>query len=401
MSRSAGLSVFHRMWRKLPQQQRRRFFAWATAGVTPGVKASYPRHAAGVIIAGEFSRGSGLGEGARLMVAALRKLGILCATWDIETHRLDGDSVGPGAPLIVHVNAPMLPAVLLRMPRTLRTGRKIIGYWAWELPVVPDTWTHARRHIHEIWAPSRFTADALVSLNRPVRIVEHPVGLAGQIPSARNRAFFGLPEKAVTVLVSFNLASSMVRKNPIDTILAFREAFGDRPDRILILKIGHTEHYPEDMAAIRTAVNGAPNIQIQTQHYNGADRLALMQCCDIVLSLHRSEGFGLVVAEAMALGRCVVATDWSATAEFMDSTCGLPVAYSLVPAHDPRGVLEMPQTCWALPDRQSAVQALRLAADHPDLRARLGTAAQERIAKHLDGTSLLKAIHAAGVEAWR
>ncbi|KXV79790.1 mannosyltransferase, partial [Gluconobacter japonicus] len=185
---------------------------------------------------------------------------------------------------------------------------------------------------------------------------------------------------------SFNLASSMVRKNPIDTILAFREAFGDRPDRILILKIGHTEHYPEDMAAIRTAVNGAPNIQIQTQHYNGADRLALMQCCDIVLSLHRSEGFGLVVAEAMALGRCVVATDWSATAEFLDSTCGLPAAYSLVPAHDPRGVLEMPQTCWALPDRQSAVQALRLAADHPDLRARLGTAAQERIAKHLDGT---------------
>lgn len=401
MSRSAGLSVFHRLWRKLPPQQRRRFFAWATAIVTPGVRASYPRHASGVIIAGEFSRGSGLGEGARLMVAALRKLGILCATWDIETYRLDGDAVGPGAPLIVHVNAPMLPAVLLRMPRTLRSGRKVIGYWAWELPIVPDTWKHARRHIHEIWAPSRFTADALVSLNRPVRIVEHPVGLAGQIPSARNRAFFGLPEKAVTVLVSFNLASSMVRKNPIDTILAFREAFGDRPDRILILKTGHTEHYPEDMAAIRSAVNDASNIQIHTQHYNGADRLALMQCCDIVLSLHRSEGFGLVVAEAMALGRCVIATDWSATAEFMDNTCGLPVAYSLVPAHDPRGVLEMPQTCWALPDRQSAVQALRLAADHSDLRARLGTAAQERIAKHLDGTSLLKAIHAAGVEAWR
>ncbi|KXV79177.1 mannosyltransferase, partial [Gluconobacter japonicus] len=211
MSRSAGLSVFHRLWRKLPPQQRRRFFAWATAIVTPGVRASYPRHASGVIIAGEFSRGSGLGEGARLMVAALRKLGILCATWDIETYRLDGDAVGPGAPLIVHVNAPMLPAVLLRMPRTLRTGRKVIGYWAWELPIVPDTWKHARRHIHEIWAPSRFTANALVSLNRPVRIVEHPVGLAGQIPSARNRAFFGLPEKAVTVLVSFNLASSMVR----------------------------------------------------------------------------------------------------------------------------------------------------------------------------------------------
>ncbi|OAG73533.1 mannosyltransferase [Gluconobacter japonicus] len=401
MSRSAGLSVFHRLWRKLPQQQRRRFFAWATAGVTPGVRASYPRHASGVIIVGELSRGSGLGEGARLMVSALRKLGILCAIWDIDTGCLDGDAVGPGAPLIVHVNAPMLPAALLRMPRPLRVGRKVIGYWAWELPVVPDTWRHARRHVHEIWAPSRFTADALIPLGRPVRVVEHPVGLADQVPSGRDRASFGLPENAVVVLVSFNLASSMVRKNPIDTILAFRETFGDRQDRLLLLKIGHTENYPEDMAAIRDAVGNATNIRIDTHHYNGADRLALMACCDIVLSLHRSEGFGLVVAEAMALGRCVIATDWSATAEFMDSTCGLPVAYSLVPAHDPRGVLDMPQTCWALPDRHSAVQALRLAADNPDLRNRLGKAAQERIAERLDGTSLLNAIHAAGVKAWR
>ncbi|GBR15722.1 hypothetical protein GCM10007868_14590 [Gluconobacter frateurii] len=335
------------------------------------------------------------------MVSALRKLGILCATWDIDTCRLDGDAVGPGAPLIVHVNAPMLPATLLRMPRTLRTGRKIIGYWAWELPVVPDTWKHARRHVHEIWAPSRFTADALIPLGRPVRVVEHPVGVADQVPSGRDRASFGLPENAVVILVSFNLASSMVRKNPIDTILAFREAFGDRQDRMLILKIGHIDNYPEDMAAIREAVGNSINIRIDTHHYSSADRLALMGCCDIVLSLHRSEGFGLVVAEAMALGRCVIATDWSATAEFMDATCGLPVAYSLVPAHDPRGVLDMPQTCWALPDRHSAVQALSLAADNPDLRNRLGKSAQERIAERLDGTSLLNAIHAAGVKAWR
>ncbi|QEH97253.1 glycosyltransferase family 4 protein [Gluconobacter thailandicus] len=401
VKRSTGLSFFHKVWQKFPQQQRRCFFAWATAGITPGVRSSYPRHASGVIVAGEFSRGSGMGEGARLMVAALRKLGILCATWDIDTCRLDGEAVGPGAPLIMHVNAPMLPAALLRMPRTLKIERKVIGYWAWELPVVPDTWRHARRHVHEIWAPSRFTADALIPLGRPVRVVEHPVGLADQTPSARDRTSFGLPEKAVIVLVSFNLASSMVRKNPIDTILAFREAFGDSEDHLLVLKIGHTENYPEDMAAIRDTVGNATNIRIDMHHYSGADRLALMGCCDIVLSLHRSEGFGLVVAEAMALGRCVIATNWSATAEFMDSTCGLPVAYSLVPAHDPRGVLEMPQTCWALPDRHAAVQVLRLAADNPDLRTRLGKAGQDRIAEHLHGASLLNAINAAGVEAWR
>lgn len=367
----------------------------------PGVRAEYPRQASGVIIAGEFSRDSGLGEGARLMVAALRKSGILCATWDTETCRLTGEAVGPGAPLIMHVNAPMFPSALLRMPRTLRTSRKVIGYWAWELPLVPATWKHARKHVHEIWAPSRFTADALTALRRPVRVVEHPVARAEGKPSIRKRASFGLPEDAVVVLVSFSLASSMVRKNPLDTIMAFRKAFGDRPDRFLLLKIGHTDHYPEDMKAIHKAIAEAANIRIDTQHYNGADRLALMACSDIVFSLHRSEGFGLVVAEAMMLGRCVIATDWSATAEFMDSTCGLPIRYDLTPAHDPRGVLEMPQTHWAHPDVSAAVQALCLAADNPELRSRLGKAAQARIAKRLDGSSLLKAVQTAGVEAWR
>lgn len=392
------LSVAHRIWQKLPQEPRRRFFAWATALVAPSISKTYPSRASGIIVAGELSRSSGLGEGARLMVKALRKLNIPCATWDIDTRRLEGDAVGAGAPLVIHVNAPMLPSVLLRMPRSLRNGRKVIGYWAWELPIIPKTWTYARRHVHEIWVPSRFTADALAPLKIPVRVVEHPVGLAGQKPSQKDRAAFNLPDDALIVLVSFNLASSMVRKNPIDTIRAFREAFGIRPDRILLLKIGHTENYPGDMAAIQAAIGGAPNIRLDTAHYSSEDTLALMACADIILSLHKSEGFGLVVAEAMALGRCVVATDWSATAEFMDTSCGLPVAYSLSPARDPRGVLDMPQTSWANPDVQSAAQALREAADNPALRKRLGNAAMKRVEDRLNGQSLLQAVQASGVQ---
>ncbi|MFT8806932.1 glycosyltransferase family 4 protein [Gluconobacter sp.] len=347
-------------------------------------------------MAGEFSRSSGLGEGARLMVRALRDMNIPCGTWDIDQRVLAGDVTGPGAPLVMHVNAPMLPYVQLFMPRTLRTGRRIIGYWAWELPVVPQTWRHARRHVHEIWVPSHFTAGALRPLGRPVRVVEHPVGLAEQKPSGRDRASFGLPEDCVIVLVSFSLASSMVRKSPIETIQAFREAFGERSDRLLVLKIGHTEHYPDDLATVRAATGGASNIRIETEQLSGEDRLALTVCADIVLSLHRSEGFGLVVAEAMALGQCVIATDWSATAEFLDETCGLPVAYTLVPAQDPRGIWEMPDTKWALPDLAGAVKALQTAADDPALRSRLGANAKHRIATRLNGATLREAALAVG-----
>ncbi|WP_408873339.1 glycosyltransferase family 4 protein [Gluconobacter roseus] len=392
-----SLSIFHKVWQRLPAESRRRFFAWATALAVPPIRPVKPVSAHGIIVAGEFSRSSGLGEGARLMVRALRDMNIPCATWDIDRRALEGDVTGPGAPLVMHVNAPMLPYAQLFMPRTLRTGRRIIGYWAWELPVVSETWRHARRHVHEIWAPSRFTADALRPLGRPVRVVEHPVGLAEQKPSDRNRASFGLPEDCVFVLVSFSLASSMVRKSPIETIRAFREAFGDRPDRLLVMKIGHTEHYPEDLAAIHAAIAGAPNIRIETGQLSGPDRLALTACADIILSLHRSEGFGLVVAEAMALGRCVIATDWSATTEFLDETCGLPVAYTLIPAQDPRGIWDMPATKWALPDMASAVHALRTAADDPDLRARLGENATRRIASRLNGASLRDAVRAIGV----
>lgn len=253
------------------------------------------------------------------------------------------------------------------------------------------------RHVHEIWAPSHFTAQAFRTLGRPVRVVEHPVGLAEQKPSDRDRASFGLSEDCVIVLVSFSLSSSMVRKSPIETIQAFRAAFGERSDRLLLMKIGHTEHYPDDLAQIRAATGGAPNIRIETGQLSGADRLALTVCADIVLSLHRSEGFGLVVAEAMALGRCVIATDWSATTEFLDGTCGLPVPYTLVPARDPRGIWDMPDTKWALPDRDAAVTALRAAAADPELRSRLGANARQRIATRLNGATLREAALAVGV----
>jgi glycosyltransferase involved in cell wall biosynthesis len=264
--------------------------------------------------------------------------------------------------------------------------------------VVPDGWRVGVPFVHEVWTPSRFSAGALERLAPGrVRVVPHPVAAIPPVPSRLGRADFGLPLGAVVVLVSFSLASSYVRKNPLAAIAAFRAAFGTRADRMLVLKIVHADHAPGDLAELRAAAAGAENIVFETRLFPAADSHALTRCVDIVLSLHRSEGFGLVPAEAMVLGRAVVATDFSGTTDFLDASCGMPISYTLVPARDPRGVFEAPGAEWAEADVGEAAAALRALADDADLRGRLGQAAQAAAAAKLGSLALADAVRALGL----
>jgi glycosyltransferase involved in cell wall biosynthesis len=356
-----------------------------------------------MVVGGETARASGLGEGARLMVAALHQLSI--PVWSFEAGPMAAPGrdavpeVPPGVPLVLHVNAPLLPAALLRLPRRLLRGRRVIGFWAWELPTVPPAWHTGAAFVHEVWAPSRFTAAALeaVAPGR-VRVVPHPVAASPPRPSALIRADFGLPVNAFVVLTSFSLASSFARKNPLASIAAFRAAFGAEADKILVLKVSHTEHWPQDLALLRAAIAGAPNIRLDTRLLPASDSHALTACADVVLSLHRSEGFGLVPAEAMLLGRVVVATDWSGTTDFLDAGCGVPVPYRLVPAVDPRGVFQAPGAVWAEAETGAAAAALIALAADPARRRALGEAARTAALARLGTDGLADALRALWLE---
>jgi glycosyltransferase involved in cell wall biosynthesis len=405
------LHLLHRLWRAMPVQTRRRWLARATASLAPRPDQPPPDAQGGVAVGGEIGRASGLGEGARLMLAGLAQLGV--PAWGLQAGlRVPGEADDmpqshaiapgglppPGAALALHVNAPHMAAALLRLPRRLLRGRRVIGCWAWELPEISADWWTGTPFVHEAWVGSRFTANALEKLMPGrVRIVPYCVAARPPAPSALDRAAFGLPAGAVVVLVSFSLASSFVRKNPLAAIAAHRQAFGDRPDRILVMKIGHAAAYDADMAVLREAASGARNIRFETRMLPPADNHALMACADIVLSLHRSEGFGLVMAEAMLLGRATVATNWSGNIDFMDETSAAMVPYRLVPAIDPRGVFQAPGAVWADADVGGAVAHLIRLADDPAERAALGGAGRVMAQQRLGTAPLAAALRGIGL----
>ena len=394
---TARLSPLHAIWRTLPIGPRRRLLAWGTAALAPRPNLPPPPAGPGLAVAGELSRASGLGEAGRLLVEGARALHQPTAA--LEAGLLDGSRAATlppaGMPLVLCVNPDLLPAALLRLPRNLLRGRRVIGHWSWELPAVPDTWRAGVPFVHEAWVPSRFTAAAVETLlPGRVRVVPHPVAARPPAPSPLDRAAFGLPAGAVVTLVVFNLASSFVRKNPLAAIAAHRAAFGARPDRVLVLKVAHAEHWPGDLRRMHDAAADLPNVRIDTRVLPVGDLHALMAASDIVMSLHRSEGFGLVPAEAMMLGRPVVLTAWSGTEDFCDDATAARIPYTLVPVHDPRGVYDVPGARWAEPDTAAAAIQLRRLAEDPAARTALGRAGQAAVRTRLNADALGAALAA-------
>ena len=347
--------ALRRLWRQLPQQTRLRLFFRLTRLIAPlpdrTVSGGLP-----LAIAGLFSTASGIGEGARLAYAALDEAGYAPAAFDLssafgQSEFADLAARRPlspgGGSLIVHHNGPYVPHALWALGHNLVRGRRIIGYWAWELPRLPSVWRSGFTFVHEIWVPSTFTRDAVAAATSlPLHVVPHPLPKMPITPNMRGK--LGLPQDALVVLNVFHLGSAFSRKNPLAAITAFRRAFGDAPDRLLAIKVidNGTHQARQELDA---AIAGAGNIRLIEGMLPEADMAGLMAAADIVISLHRSEGFGLVLAQAMALGKPVVATAWSGNLDFMNERNSAQVSYKLVPVRDPQGFSILPTSSGLTP----------------------------------------------------
>ena len=231
---------------------------------------------------------NGLAESARIMHSVIAAHGLARGLVPLglpSVVPVNDIAVPAGAALLAVVNAPILPVGLLRLPRDFIARRRVIGLWAWELPVVPKNWHDGAAFVHEVWAPSQFTADAFEPLAPGrVRVVPYPLA-AVDLPVAGDRKSLGLPADVLIVLTVFNLASSMVRKNPLGAIAAFKAAFGNSRDHLFVLKLSGTEAYPDDLRLIQAAIGDAKNIRLFTGSLPEAQLRGLIAASDIVLSL--------------------------------------------------------------------------------------------------------------------
>jgi glycosyltransferase involved in cell wall biosynthesis len=396
------LSLPHRLWRVLPAGLRRAGLQKAAMLAAPVKAMNPPVSSHGVVVGGEMAAATGLAEAARILHGGCEKAGVSRGQLNLGVgRRADASAVPADAALLLAVNAPSLPLMLARAPRVLLAGRRVVASMAWELSVAPDSWRLAGRYVHEIWACSDFCAAALEPvLPRRVRVVPYPLAMLPVARAAASRGDFGLPEGAVVTTVIFSLGSSFTRKNPLAAIAAFKLAFGARPDQVLAVKFSGEAAFPAEAAQIRAAAEDVPNIFLFEGSWPAGRIAALLAVTNIVLSLHRAEGFGLVPAQAMLLGIPVVATGYSGNLQFMDERSAALVGYRLVPVEDPARVYgKIPGAVWAEPDVGDASDKLRRLGDDAVSRSALGERGRVRAQAALDGTALLAALAANGVTA--
>lgn len=281
---------------------------------------------------------------------------------------------------ILHINADLLPRALGTLPPGLTKGRRNIGFWTWELPEFPAEWRGSFSLVDEVWVPSTFVRDAIgADAPVPIHVVPHAVR-APRGPFL-GRDHFGLPADACQFLAMYDTQSVIERKNPQGAIEAFVRAFGPGDDAVsLVLKVNSGGD--REVAQLRRLIAEHPNIHLVTETLSRHAVDSLMASSDVFVSLHRAEGFALPIAEAMALGKSVIATGWSGNMDFMDRESAVPVPYELTELSRSYGPYSAGQR-WAEPDVAEAADAMRKLAADSALRDAVGARAAATIKQTL------------------
>ena len=267
---------------------------------------------------------------------------------------------------VIVVATDQVPSVFESIPRRILVGSYNILRTYWELPDAPEDWRAYLTNINEIWAPNDFVANAFRNVfPGPIRIVPTTVDVT--IGKTSGRSAFGMDEDRFYFLYSFDYFSSPYRKNPLGLLQAFRQAFGGRDEKVgLVIKsIGPEKKYPKIRAEIQTAMAVDPRI-IRIDRTLGRDEmLSLIRASDAYVSLHRSEGFGAGMAEAMMMGKIVIGTDFSGNRCFLNEQTGFPVPYT-IRAVQPHEYPWSSGQVWAEPVMSEATLIMRRAFESPE-----------------------------------
>lgn len=337
-------------------------------------------------IKGEF----GLGQSCRILAREFIESGIPFIIHDYQSHgdlRTNDSSwdfkitdTYPYNINLIHINPSKLPEACINLDRDLWNGRYNIGFWLWEQEEVPKEWRPYYQLLDEIWTPSEFISKAIQSAtDLPVKTI--PYAIEAAYDDQYDRAFFGLPEGLFLFLVVYDCYSVSERKNPIGAINAYKQAFGKESVGVgLVIKVNNATE--TELTLIREALQGYPNIFLITWNLEKVQINSLIHDVNVYVSLHRAEGFGLVLAEAMLLGVPTIATNWSANTEFMDSSVACMVDSQLIELDRDYGPFKK-GTHWADPDIQQAAEFMGKLFNDPQFYSALSQKAQVHITEKL------------------
>jgi hypothetical protein len=341
----------------------------------------------GVNLVGHLDATVGMGEAARHVAGALEGAGVAVARVALSSRAAprsqDGAPTRPAEhPITLVCTSPgAMTGAYDELGPGAFEGRHVIGMWWWEVAAVQERWRRAFELVDEVWAGSRFVADALCAV-APVPVVHVAMPVPEPVISAAGRESLGLPRQGFLFGLVYDYAGVAARKNPLGLIDAYVRAFGDDDGVGLVLKTLGAERAPEDHAEVLAAAGAHRGITVIDAHLPSEDKNALIRELDCYVSLHRSEGFGLTIAEAMLLETPVIATDYGGSRDFVTAFNALPVDARMVPigpGHDPYPA----DGEWADPDLDHAAACMRAVfADRAGAQVRAQRACAEMLAHH-------------------
>ena len=389
----------------------------------PSSKKCFPTQITHVEVVGYFSLIAGVGESARLCAWALSDDGFTISCTDVTSstkktaelilpeqetlisNNRRGVDNGEGV-RILHLNPPMLPPAIFHVGFRRYTSSFNIAYWAWELENVPQEWIMALRYVNAVFVPSSFTAGALSKHTaKPVIVVPHPVKTGAATKGVRSR--LSLPSNSFLVTTVFSFGSSVERKFPEASVEAFRQAFPLPIGAYLVIKTTHGQSYKPDLARLNSFISNSPNIILIDGIWSSEEISGLISQSNVYISLHRSEGFGLTIAEAIMRSVPVIATNWSGNIDFCCPRSTSLVGHKLVTVASNDTVAAFHSGYWADPDVAEAALALRrILGDQDEARKKADDAkifAEAYFANHTyrDGLTKLRALTAKGCRTAR
>ncbi len=322
-----------------------------------------------VLFIGYIEACLGLGESLRGQVRSFAETGMPFALYPFKSgveQRLIGAFMEEHYDLkhrheinIIEMAADQVPNMFRELGRRQMARSYNILRTYWELPEAPASWASMLRGIHEIWAPNDFVARAFRGIFRgPIAIVPPCVEISAR--THYDRQHFGLRDGIFWFMFSFDYFSSPHRKNPLGVVQAFQTAFPGGSEKVgLILKSTSTaSQHPEFKSAIMDAAREDPRIATMDRTLTRDEMLSLINRIDCYVSLHRAEGFGLGMAEAMAMGKPVIGTNFSGSTTFLSEKTGFPVRYGLR-AVQPSEYHFSAGQFWAEPDTAEAAESMR------------------------------------------